>query len=215
MSRVLMGVYEQLEAGGEGRGITTLPVGADPACRTQVFTQTLSSSCQQIHLDMDSYDLKRWESIPMIVRQWQQWGRDTAFSSGQLSVLRKCIFMSVNVFCKVNYQKVSLQYCIVLQNRTYDNNSSNQASKTVNGVEFSWVQSYLLKVVLSYMEMHDQVYQQQCVDSTLVCTYIGNDLWLRMPKDVVKLQERSFSVDGLKSIVSFLVSSLFTKRALR
>ena len=37
-------------------------------------------------------------------------------------------------------------------------------------------QSYLLKVVLSYMEMHDQVYQQQCVDSTLVCTYIGNDL---------------------------------------
>ena len=70
MSRVLMGVYEQLEAGGEGRGITTLPVRADPACRTQVFTQTLSSSCQQIHADMDSYDLKRWESsIPMIVKQ--------------------------------------------------------------------------------------------------------------------------------------------------
>ena len=65
------------------------------------------------------------------------------------------------------------------------------------------------------MEMHDQVYQQQCVDSTLVGTYIGNDLSLRMPKDVNKLQERSFSVDGLKSIVSFLVSSLFTKRALR
>ena len=53
MSRVLMGVYEQLESGGEGRGITTLPVEADPAWRTQVFTQTLSSSCQEIHLDVD------------------------------------------------------------------------------------------------------------------------------------------------------------------
>ena len=117
------------------------------------------------------------------------------------SIIKKLVYI-IALYCKIGHM-------------INDNDSSNQASKTVNGVEFSWVQSYLLKVVLSYMEMHDQVYQQQCVDSTLVCTYIGNDLWLRMPKDVVKLQERSFSVDGLKSIVSFLVSSLFTKRALR
>ena len=40
MSGVLMGVYEQ--CGAARTGIITLPVGADPAWRTQV-------SCQQIH----------------------------------------------------------------------------------------------------------------------------------------------------------------------
>ena len=125
MSRVLMGVYEQLEAGREGRGITTLPVGADPACRTQVFTQTLSWSwCQQTHLDMDLYDLRRCqaeyhpdcEAVTTMMQRnrffkvvsWLCW--ESAFSC-------QWIF-----FFKINYQKVSVQY--FFKNQTNDNNSS-------------------------------------------------------------------------------------------
>ena len=157
MSRVLMGVYEQLEAGGEGRGITTLPVGADPACRTQVFTQTLSWSwCQQTHLDMDLYDLRRCqaeyhpdcEAVTTMMQRnrffkvvsWLCW--ESAFSC-------QWIF-----FFKINYQKVSVQY--FFKNQTNDNKSSTKFK-----CWWCWIvlrRWEMLKVVFSYMEMHGQVY---------------------------------------------------------